>query len=488
MSLSRNRLSSPSVRRAKIVCTLGPASRSARVIDQLMHAGMDVVRLNFSHGTHEEHAQTVALIRETSARYQRPIGILADLQGPKIRTGTLEDGRPVQLRAGQSFLISMTDLVGTAAGVSTTFKSLASEVHKGDRILLADGSIELRVQSSSRGKIVCKVVYGGLLREHQGINLPGVKLRTPALTEKDLSDLGFALSCGVNYIGVSFVRRAEDVTFAKSVIKRAGHNIPVIAKLEKPQAIENLDRILEVADGVMVARGDLGVEMNLEQVPVVQKMVIGHAREARVPVITATQMLESMTVNPRPTRAEASDVANAIFDGSDAVMLSGETANGQYPVESVKRMDQIIRAAEASVTEYRRPRPRDLLSLAETTAELVCHASEELSMKVIAVFTESGTTARLISKHRPRPPIIAFSRNQNTRREVTLLWGVLPRKVDEITDLEQMVRTAENRLLEEGLVRQGDLIGLVAGTPLGVGGTTNFIQFHVIGGGEQVHR
>jgi pyruvate kinase len=262
----------------------------------------------------------------------------------------------------------------------------------------------------------------------------------------------------------------------------------VIAKLEKPEAIDNLDEILEVSDGVMVARGDLGVEMSPERVPVVQKMVIAHAREARVPVITATQMLESMTYNPRPTRAEASDVANAIFDGSDAVMLSAETATGRYPVESVKMMDRIILEAEASVTEFVRPHRRALLSLAETTAELICHASEELSMKVIAVFTESGSSARLISKHRPRPPIIAFSRSQETRRQITLLWGVLPRKAAILRDIDDMAQIAERRLLEEGLVRQGDLVGMVAGTPLGVGGTTNFVKFHIIGGGEQVWR
>jgi pyruvate kinase len=336
--------------------------------------------------------------------------------------------------------------------------------------------------------MVCRVVNGGELHEHQGVNLPGVKLRIPALTEKDLADLRFALECGVNYIGVSFVRTADDVLAAKAAMDKAGRKVPVIAKLEKPEAIDNLDEILEVADGVMVARGDLGVEMSPERVPVIQKMVIAHAREARVPVITATQMLESMTQNPRPTRAEASDVANAIFDGSDAVMLSAETATGRYPVESVKMMDRIVREAEGSITEYLRPHRRALLSLAETTAELICHASEEVSMKVIAVFTESGSSARLISKHRPRPPIIAFSRSQETRRQVTLLWGVLPRKAAMLRDIDDMAQIAERRLLEEGLVRRGDLVGMVAGTPLGVGGTTNFMKFHIIGGGEQVWR
>ena len=476
------------VRRAKIVCTLGPASHSPAVIDHLMRAGMDVARLNFSHGTHEEHARTVTLLRAASGKQQKPVGILADLQGPKIRTGRLEGGHSVTLRADAKFTITTADTPGNSEGVSTTYKRLPAEVHKGDRILLADGLIELRVLSTTRQRIVCHVVNGGELGEHQGINLPGVKLRIPALTEKDLVDLRFALECGVNYIGVSFVRTAADVLAAKAAIEKTGRKTPIIAKLEKPEAIENIDEILEVADGVMVARGDLGVEMSPERVPVLQKMVIARARDARVPVITATQMLESMTHNPRPTRAEASDVANAVFDGSDALMLSAETATGRYPVESVKMMDRIIREAEASVTEYVRPHRRALLSLAETTAELICHASEELSMKVIAVFTESGSTARLISKHRPRPPIIAFSRSQETRRQVTLLWGVLPRKTEPLRDIDDMADITERRLLEEGLVRQGDLVGMVAGTPLGVGGTTNFMKFHIIGGGEHIWR
>jgi pyruvate kinase len=476
------------LRRAKIVCTLGPASRTPAIIDQLMRAGMDVARLNFSHGTQEEHGRAIALVRATSGRLEKPIGILADLQGPKIRTGALEGGRSVRLCANDRFTISTVDAPGNSQGASISYKRLPSELHKGDRILLADGLIELRVISTTRQRIVCRVVNGGELREHQGVNLPGVKLRIPALTEKDLADLRFALECGANYIAVSFVRTAEDVLAAKAVMEKAGKKVPIIAKLEKPEAIDNLDEILEVSEGVMVARGDLGVEMSPERVPVIQKMVIAKAREARVPVITATQMLESMTQNPRPTRAEASDVANAIFDGSDAVMLSAETATGRYPVESVKMMDRIVREAETSITEYVRPHRRPLLSLAETTAELICHASEELSMKVIAVFTESGSSARLISKHRPRPPIIAFSRSQETRRQVTLLWGVLPRKASVLRDIDDMAHIAERRLLEEGLVRQGDLVGMVAGTPLGVGGTTNFMKFHIIGGGEQVWR
>ena len=471
------------LRRAKIVCTLGPASRSREMIDQLMRAGMNVARLNFSHGTHAEHATAVRHLRAASARHECPLAILADLPGPKIRTGLLENHQPVPLGTGQRFTISTDNRIGNREGVSISYKHLSSDVRRGDRILLADGLIELRVESSAGRLIVCRVVNGGLLGEHKGVNLPGVRLRVPALTPKDRDDLAFALRCGVNYIGVSFVRRAEDVLAAKAAVARAGHMTPVIAKIEKPEAIDNLDAILAVADGVMVARGDLGVEMSPERVPVVQKMVIARAREARVPVITATQMLESMTENPRPTRAEASDVANAIFDGSDAVMLSAETAVGRYPVETVRMMDRIIREAEASILRYTRPHRHERSNVADATAELICHASEELAMKVIAVFTESGSTARLISKHRPRRPIIAFSPNQNTRRQIALLWGVMPRRTTGVRSVEDMAAYAERRLLEEGLVRRGDIVGIVAGIPFGVGGTTNLMKFHVVGSG-----
>jgi len=468
-------------RRSKIICTLGPASDSAEMIEQLMRTGMDVARLNFSHGTQAQHARTIARIRAASGRLKKPIAILADLQGPKIRTGPLVGGRPVQLRAGQRFTITTTDRPGTNASVSTTYKRLPRVVHRGDRILLGDGLIELRVLSTDDHRVTCEVVNGGELGEHKGINLPGVDLRIPALTRKDREDLAFALRHGADYIAVSFVRRAADVVAAKSAIQRAGKDTPAIAKLEKPEAIENLDEILRVADSVMVARGDLGVEMSPETVPVVQKEIIAKARDTLRPVITATQMLESMTRNPRPTRAEASDVANAVFDGSDALMLSAETASGRYPLESVRMMDRIIREAEASITEFPRPRHSEPLNVAETTCELICYASEELQMKVVAVFTETGSTARLVSKYRPRPPIIAFSPNAETRRRLSLLWGVVPRSIAPVRNIDGLAALAEKRLLEEKLVRPGDVIGIVAGTPLGSRGTTNFMKFHVVG-------
>jgi pyruvate kinase len=469
-------------RHSKIVCTIGPASRTPRMIDRLMDAGMDVARLNFSHGTHEEHAKNISTLRAAAVQHQKPIAILADLQGPKIRTGPLAGGGPVLLRTGQRFVITTARVLGDSTRVNTTFTPLPREVHRGDRILLSDGLIELRVLQVRDKQVVTEVVNGGALGEHKGINLPGVKLRVPAMTPKDRADLLFALKHGANYIAVSFVRRPEDVQLAKQLIRRAGKDTPVIAKLEKPEAIEKLDEILLVADGVMVARGDLGVEMSPERVPVVQKTIITRAREFRKPVITATQMLESMTENPRPTRAEASDVANAIFDGSDAVMLSAETASGKYPVEAVDMMARIIEEAEASISDFPRPASHEQLKVAETVAELVCHASRELHMKLIAVFTHSGFTARLVSRYRPHVPIVAFSPEAETRRRMALIWGVLPRNIQDVQKVDGLAPVAEKRLLQERLVRQGDVIGIVAGTPMGIRGTTNFMKFHVIGG------
>jgi len=469
-------------RHSKIVCTIGPATRSPRMIRRLLEAGMDVARLNFSHGTHQEHAHSIAMLRNAAIEHEKPIAILADLQGPKIRTGPLAGSRPVQLRAGQRFVITTSRILGDSTRVNTTFTPLPREVHRGDRILLSDGLIELRVQRVRGREVICEVVNGGALGEHKGINLPGIKLRVPALTPKDRADLAFALKHGANYIAVSFVRRPEDVLLAKSLVRRAGLDTPVIAKLEKPEAIGNLAAILRAADGVMVARGDLGVEMSPERVPVVQKTIIARAREFRKPVITATQMLESMTENPRPTRAEASDVANAVFDGSDAVMLSAETATGKYPVEAVSMMARIIEEAESSITEFARPAPQEQLKVAETVAELVCHASRELHMKLIAVFTHSGFTARLVSRYRPLVPIIAFSPVAETRRRMALIWGVRPRNIRDIQKIDGLAAVAEKRLVEERLVRKGDVIGIVAGTPMGIRGSTNFMKFHVIGG------
>ena len=452
------------------------------MIDKLVHAGMDVARLNFSHGSHEDRARMVAALRRASACYEKPVGVLADLQGPKIRTGVLEQGKPVRLRFGQRFIITTRHIVGTEEGVSTTFRALPEAVHKGDRILLSDGDIALRVMATHGSDVITQVENGGELGQHKGINLPGIKLNIPSMTRKDRQDLVSALALGANYVALSFVRTAADVRAAKKAIAREKKETPVIAKLEKPEAIDNLDDILAVADCVMVARGDLGVEMSPEKVPVVQKRIIAKARNALIPVITATQMLDSMQKNPRPTRAEASDVANAIFDGSDALMLSGETAAGLYPLESVVMMDRIITEAEASVTTLPRPARSGNLQINEAIAEAICHAAEELNLKVVAVFTESGSSAGLVSKYRPRAPIVAFSPVQETRRRLALYWGVLPRSLGRVHDIDTLAKAAEQRLLEEKLVRRGDIVGVVAGTPIGTTGSTNLMRLLRIGG------
>ncbi len=468
-------------RRAKIVCTLGPASCTPAMIEKLVVAGMDVARLNFSHGSHEDHGRLIESVRHAAEKHRKGVAILADLQGPKIRTGLIEGGGPLRLRFGQKFFITTRNVKGTAYGVSTTFRGLPRAVRKGDNILLADGGIALRVISVHGQDVLCQVENGGTLGEHKGINLPGVKLKIPSLTKKDVQDLRFALEAGVEYVALSFVRTARDVQAAKALIAKAGKSTPVVAKLEKPEAIGHLDEILAIADAVMVARGDLGVEMNPEKVPVVQKQIILRARNALVPVITATQMLDSMEKNPRPTRAEASDVANAIFDGSDALMLSGETAAGQYPLEALGMMDRIIREAEANVFDPARPSRFAELRISEVIAQAVCRAAEELKMKAVVVFTETGASARLVSKYRPRVPIVAFTPNPDAYPRMALLWGVIPRRTRNLKNIDELTREAESRLREERMVEDGDVVGIIAGTPVGARGSTNLMRLRRIG-------
>ena len=469
------------MRKAKIVATIGPASREPLMLLALLEAGMDVTRLNFSHGEHSEHAQVIRDLRRLTTLQKRSIAILADLPGPKIRTGKLENGQPITLRTGQQLTLTGRDIVGNRERLSISYPRLAGDVQPGDRILLSDGLIELRVLSKRGEEVVCRVLNGGELGERKGVNLPGVKLSISSLTPRDKKHLKFALEHGVNYIAQSFVRSPDDVRELKRLVRRAGYTTPVLAKIEKPEALDHLEEILEVADGVMVARGDLGVEMSPEKVPVAQKRIITLANERRLPVITATQMLESMIQNPRPTRAEASDVANAIFDGTDAVMLSGESASGRYPREAVAMMAKIVIEAETVAPRLPSRRSERSPSMAETVAETVAHASAQLGLKAIAVFTESGSSARLVSKARPAPPIVAFSPSQETRRRLALLWGVLPRRIKRIRDVDALTHEAERRLRQEKLVEKGDLIGIVAGTPLGKKGTTNLVKFHAVG-------
>jgi pyruvate kinase len=474
---------SPSQRRAKIVATLGPASNTDAVIRDLIHAGVDVIRLNFSHGSHERKAAVIQKIRKLSKEERKPLCILADLQGPKIRTGLLKDHQPVLLKAGHRLVITPREVPGTAACVGTTFLTLAENVEQGSRILLSDGLIELRVHEVDGDDVVCDIVNGGMLGEHKGINLPGVLVRTPSLTEKDAEDLDFALKQGVDAIAVSFVRTAEDVSLVRNRVAALGHHTWIIAKLEKPQAVEHLDAILQVSDGIMVARGDLGVEVPPEKVPAIQKFIIRRAAEYSKPVITATQMLESMIENPRPTRAEVSDVANAIYDGTDAVMLSGESAVGKYPVESVAMMARIVSETERHIKENldAEPRPRHThLSIAQTICEATAHASDDLDLRGIALFTESGSTARLLSKYHPSAPIFALSPIEVTVNRLNLLWGVTPIRCTKANTTEAMVDLAEKLLEKGGYVRPREVVAIVAGTRT-KSGSTNFMRLHVMG-------
>jgi len=471
-------------RRAKIVCTLGPATDRPERLVGLLEAGMDVARLNFSHGTLAEHAQRLRLLRRLARERGKPLAVVQDLQGPKIRTGRLEGGKPIALRTGARVTITTRPLPGNVNVISTTFQPLPGEVKPGNRILLADGLIELRVETVKGGDVLCQVVEGGELGEHKGINLPGLPLKISALTAKDRADLKFGIEQGVDYVALSFVRAAADVLELKRFLVRTGRDTPVIAKLEKPEAIDRLDEILAVSDAVMVARGDLGVESPPETVPLMQKKIIARANVLKVPVIVATQMLESMTEHSRPTRAEASDVANAIFDGADALMLSAETAVGQYPVDAVRMMARIISAAESSqryAWYARRRRVADeTLTVPEAVCELAAHLAEELNLKAIAVFTQSGSSARLVSKARPRAPVFAFSPLPQILRRAALYWGVIPVRMPHVQSTDRMVEGAARLLRARGAVEPGDLVAVVAGTPIARRGTTNLLKVHRI--------
>jgi pyruvate kinase len=472
------------VRRAKIIATLGPATESPTRLAELLKAGADVARLNFSHSTPLEHGRRLRLLRRLAKECGKTVAVLQDLQGPKIRTGALEGSQPVELRAGATVILTTRAIAGNAGVISTNFQALPGEVERGKSILISDGLIELRVERVVGRDILCRVVAGGELGEHQGINLPGIPLQISALTAKDRSDLRFAIEHSVDYLALSFVRHARDVLELKRLLARAGKNIPVIAKLEKPEAIDRLDEILKVSDAVMIARGDLGVELPPERVPEIQKRVISRANAMKVPVITATQMLESMTVHPQPTRAEASDVANAVFDGTDAVMLSAETATGQYPSESVRMMARIICAAESSpgygCEAGRRRFDRESLDVPESICESVAHMSEALDLKAIALFTQTGFSARLVSKYRPRAPIFAFSPLTDVLRRASLFWGVIPLYMPRVNSTERMVEGAARQLRQLGVVQPGDWIAVVAGTPIAKRGTTNLLKLHRI--------
>ena len=458
-------------RRAKIVCTIGPAVETKEGIRGLIEAGMDVARLNFSHGEHAAHGHALELIRSESAALGKHVAILQDLCGPKIRTGKVG---PTSLAAGDSVDLISGD-TGDAGTIAVDYEGLAEDVRPDDRILLSDGQVELKVIGSEGGRVKARVEHGGPMRARMGVNLPSGSLRLGALTEKDKRDLEFGLSIGVDYVALSFVRRAEEVQELREICERKGRSVPIVAKIETPNAVERLDSIVRAADAAMVARGDLGVELPPETVPVVQKQIIGTCRIHRKPVIVATEMLQSMVDSPRPTRAEASDVAHAVFGGTDAVMLSAETATGKFPIHACRMMDRIIRQAEASRFINLSPSEPD-----HTTPDAIAHAAcsiaREVGAKLIVALTETGVTARLVSKARPTVPILAFSTEEHVLKRLALYWGVAPRSLVPKATLEDQVRDLNQVLMDGGLVRSGERFVMVYGARVGVRGATNAVR------------
>jgi pyruvate kinase len=473
------------MKKAKILATLGPASREPEVIESLIRAGADGVRINMSHGTQEEKSEDIKRARAAAKKVGRPLAVLVDLSGPKIRTRQLKGGLPVTLKAGDLFVLTTQDVVGDEQRVATNYPDLAHVVEPGTRLLLDDGAIALVVESTTRTDVVCRVINGGVLGERKGINLPGVSLPIDSLTEKDISDLNWAVAQEVDYIALSFVRRAEDCSRAKDLIREYGGHAPLVAKIEKAEAIDHLDEIIAASDAVMVARGDLGVETSVEEVPVYQKRIIQKAVHAGKMVITATQMLQSMVNSPRPTRAEASDVANAVWDGTDALMLSNETASGSYPVSAVETMCRIIESAEAGKEpesdQIAKWAGRQSGRVSRALCEAAAFAAEEMGTKVTAVLTESGLMARRLSALRPQQRIIALTNSAEVQNELALIWGVESLIVPHAETTEEMLKFGEQTLLESGAVDKGEMIVIMAGRLSGLGLSSSVTVFTVGG-------
>jgi len=471
------------LRKAKIVCTIGPASESVETLKKLIHAGMNVARLNFSHGSHEEHAARIANIRKAAEETGKPIAILLDTKGPEIRTGTLAVDA-VELEEGNMIVLTTEEAAGTAERVSITYAELPRDVHPGDTILIDDGLIGLAVQAVKGNDIVCLIKNGGTLKSKKGVNVPGVKINLPGITEKDAQDIEFGIEQKVDFIAASFVRKASDILEIRTILERHKARIDIIAKIENQEGVDSVDEILVVTDGIMVARGDLGVEIPAEEVPLVQKKLIKKCNELAKPVITATQMLDSMQRNPRPTRAEASDVANAIFDGTDAIMLSGETAAGKYPVESVETMDRIAVRAEQELN-YREilftQAQHKQITITDAISQAVSNAALDLDAAAIITATESGHTARMVSKFRPKAPIVAVTPHASVIRRMSLINGVYPVLGEMANTTDEMLEMSVQEALEAGFVRHGDLVVITAGVPVREVGTTNLMKIHVIG-------
>jgi len=470
----------------KIVATLGPASSEEKMLEQLIEAGVSVFRLNFSHGDHADKAALIERIRRVSSRAGRAIAILGDLQGPKIRVGLLKDGG-ITLTPGEEVVVTSREVLGETGVIPTIYKNLPQDVKAGNQILLDDGLMELEVLETLATDVRCRVRFGGFLKDRKGINLPGATVSAPSLTEKDLLDLQFCIDQQVDYLALSFVRKAADVIDLKQRLKAAGSTIKVISKIEKPEAVDNFDAILEVTDGVMVARGDLGVEIRPEKVPLIQKDIIHKCNLVGKPVITATQMLESMISNPRPTRAETSDVANAILDGTDAVMLSAETAAGQYPVEAVRLMSKV--ASDIFSSSISRGRPHRLtcqncegsLDLSEAIGQTASRISEMVGAKAILAFTKSGSTAALVAKYRPSIPIIAVTPSAVVSRQLALYSGVQSLEVDVQGTTESQIEWVAKAVLAAGVLQAGDIVVITMGSPVSGSGTTNLLKVHQLG-------
>jgi len=468
-------------RKTKIICTIGPASESPEIMEALVRSGMNVARLNFSYGTHEQHQRKIESLRQIAEQAKEPLAIFQDLSGPKIRVGKVKPGG-VELKRGSRFVLTNREILGNEGGVSITYPSLPSEVNPGDRILLSDGTIELQVLSSSKEEVQCQVMVGGVLTSHNGMNFPGGRIRASAFTEKDHEDLLFGIKKGVDFIGLSYVREASEIERVKKVLKEYSADIPVIAKIERREALENIDEIISISDGIMIARGDLGVETPIERISNIQKMLIRKANASGKPVITATQMLRSMVDHTQPTRAEVTDVVNAIYDGTDAVMLSEETARGRFPVEALQMMVKIAQTAEEEF-------PHEKFLKRETGVETdlpqaISHVASLLAEGVggvaIVTPTESGSTARWVSRLRPKQPILALSRHLSTVRRLSLYWGVYPLLVPDWKDTDDMLERSKRIPKELGIASKGDRIVIIAGVPISIPGTTNLIKVEVV--------
>ncbi|MFA5524282.1 MAG: pyruvate kinase [Tissierellales bacterium] len=473
------------MKKTKIVCTIGPASENEETFEKLVLSGLNVARLNFSHGSHDEHKKRIDVIKKVREELDIPVAIMLDTKGPEIRTGNFEDGI-AELIEGQEFTITTRDIIGNSSICSITYKGLPKDVNVGDSILIDDGLIELKVvEITNETDIKCIVINPGPVKNHKGVNLPGIKINLPAITQKDVDDILFGIENGIDFIAASFIRKASDVIDIRKILEENNaDNIQIISKIENQEGVDNIEEIILVSDGIMVARGDLGVEIPTEDIPLVQKTIIKKCNEVGKPVITATQMLDSMIRNPRPTRAEVTDVANAIFDGTDAIMLSGETAAGKYPIESVKTMANIALRTEHSLDYREKLKNKSIgkdITVTNAISHATCSTAEDLGAAAIVTATSSGYTARAVSKFRPSAPIVAVTPRKDVMRKLMLVWGVLAIYAKGASSTDEVIDSSVKSAIEKGYIKQGDLIVITAGIPVGIAGSTNLIKVHIIG-------